>query len=154
MSWVRTVELLKDSIFGSINQNNVIILIPIIVTTAKIWRLKEIGDGIISSIKESEELSEIAEEKDYIVLFNPPTNENSSYSLSLFETIFKNEQDRSFIDLLKNIFPRLAENRYLYNFLIQFYEEKPNFFIVVNHDYFSQSLDDFVAFFKAIYSKD
>jgi hypothetical protein len=148
----RTVELLKDSIFGSVNQNNVIILIPIIVTTAKIWRLKEIGDGIISSIKESEELSEIAEEKDYIVLFNPPNNENSSYSLSLFETIFKNEQDRSFIDLLKNIFPRL--DGYLYNFIIRFHEEKPNYFIVVNYDYFSELIDDSKAFFKAIYFED
>lgn len=143
-----TVETLKKQLFGlDFDRKTVLALVPILVTTAKLWRIKP--DVTIESIRSAKDdnLSEIAEEKEYIFLFEQPDNQMSRYNLTLIDNMIREELDGELTQLLQNVIPKLA-NKDFHNFVDKFHKDMPRYFLVTNYNYFEKGMRNSLTFFE------
>jgi hypothetical protein len=142
----RTLEVTKKQLFGLEDDREVIsVLVPILVTTAKLWRI-ETGLSI-EDIRNSKDLHEVAKEREYLLLFEPPDNQMIRYSLSLVDDMIREELKGELTLLLKKIVPRLS-NPYFTNYIEYFYTSMPRVFLVCNYNYFHKTISKSTSFFQ------
>ena len=142
----RTLEVIKKQLFGLEDDRQVIsVLVPILVTTAKLWRI-ETGLSI-EDIKKSKDLQEVAKEREYLLLFEPPDNQMIRYSLSLVDEMIREELKGELTLLLKKIVPRLSNPDFT-SYIEYFYTSMPRVFLVCNYNYFHQTISNSTSFFQ------
>jgi hypothetical protein len=117
-----------------------IVIVPIIVTTAELWRLKE---GItIEEIRKAEELSDVAEHHDILVLWQEPNELDIRHTKAAFEQRLSEEEIASLSEVLKPVlssgFPA---------FLNSFVYSKPSLFIVISYSRIKSALTNLHKFF-------
>ena len=126
-----------DELLGT--PSPIFILLPVIITTAELWRLK--SSISIEDIRKAKELEEVAEKRDMVLLHTDPDNLLSSHTRDLFE--------RHLTPLQKTMFGvRLnatTENTFDY-FVDMFASHIPSLFVVVSYQSFEAFVKGLLGF--------
>jgi hypothetical protein len=117
------------------------ITVPIIVTTAELWR---IDNGVsISDIRKAEKIEQIGKNLESLIIYDPPDNLYKRYSRVLVENGLEKRQKQKIDTLLRNNlnlnYNIFWENKFL---------EKPSFFFVIKYEYLSKILKRLLTIFK------
>ncbi len=127
-----------DGLLGPINP--IFVLVPIVVTTADLWRLKP--DATVESIRTASVLDEVAEQQTVLVVQQPPDNELTRHTTKRFGERIGDEQRKNFALKNKSFFSN-------YNhFLSYFSSYYPAYFYVVNYNHFSDAIQKLIAILR------
>ena len=118
------------------------VIVPIIVTTAQLWRLKV---GVtVEDIKSTKEIAAVADPHDVLVLHQEPDNLNEKDTRQRFQEAFPSDQHSELNKLLK-----LTRN---YNFAIfssGFAKHTPSMFIVISYKRLKTAMTNLHSFFAS-----
>lgn len=120
----------------------IFVLIPIVVTTAELWRIRP--EITIEAIRQAEELIEIAERRDAIVVKQPPDNQLTRHTKTSFEEHMSAEERALLDDALKK---RGSSGGYSY-FVSAFSNNRPSLFLVINYLHFANKMRDLLSLFS------
>jgi hypothetical protein len=140
--------LVEQAVEGLIHQvqellgkpNPIFVLIPIIVTTAELWRLRP---GVtIEDVRGAKDLPEVADVHDCLVLKQPPDNQLSRHTMLRFKHRLSDTDKCEFEK--RN---RGSPVGYT-NFVSGFSTHYPSLFFVVHYGYLKSALQDLLSIFK------
>jgi hypothetical protein len=126
-----------DEMLGS--PTPIFMLIPIIITTAELWRMKP--NMSVEDIRKAENLEEVAEMKNAILMHNDPDNMLISHTRNYFKNHLSHEQKKKF----EAVFMRNTKNSYDY-FVDMFASRYPSLFVVSTYSYFETFSKGLVQF--------
>jgi len=122
------------------DQVTLVVIVPIIVTTAQLWRLKV---GVtIEEIRKAEELSEVADHHDIVVLWQEPNELESKHTKRAFFEAFSENETRDLEGLLKS-----ASSNSFGAFVSTFLARKPSLFMVISYPRIKSALTNLHKFF-------
>lgn len=132
-----TADALRDQVDRAYGESNpIFVIVPIIVTTAQLWRIKP--ELSMEDILEAKELEEVAVKKDILILQDEPDNELIRYTQKKFEEHFTQEQKIELDAQMKNGFEFYVRT---------FSQNHPSMFVVINYDRFESSIKNLISFF-------
>lgn|SRR3989338_624949 len=119
----------------------VFVLVPIIVTTAELWRLRS---GVsIEDIRNAEELEEIAELKDLLIIHRDPDNQLKRHTQNAFTTCLTAQHKERLDEALKKI----GSPGY-HNYVDFFSSYYPSLFVTIHYHRFEAAMANLLSFFK------
>lgn len=118
------------------NPSPTIVLVPIIVTTASLWRLKPTVS--VEGLRAANELAEVASAEEIVVVHQLPDNDLSAYTADVFNRELSG-QARTHIDQFR---PSGGTDAYV-NGLAQWL---PSTFIVIHYSRFFKAIDNLMRF--------
>lgn len=128
-----------DKLLGPISP--IFILLPIIVTTAQLWRIRS---GItIQDIREADELDQIGQKLNSLIIFEPPDKLFSQYTVTKLNQGLSDSQKSKIDRRMKKI------GLHGYNYFLSYFSSKhPSFFVVVNYKHFDNTMKSILSFFN------
>lgn len=128
----------SDKLLGPISP--IFILLPIIITTAELWRIRP---GItIQNIREASELDHIGHKLDSLIIFEPPNPLFSQYTLTKLNEGLSDSQKSKIDRRLKKI------GLYGYSHFSSYFSSKhPSYFLVLNYKHFRSTMKSILSFF-------
>ena len=141
------VHKIVDSLKHQINKwlgskEHCFILVPILVTTAQLWRMKE---GIaLEKIKESKDIEEICEKKDILLLHEEPNDALVSYTLEHLTSKLTQKEMNILDEELKKNWQKDGFGLYISYIANNF----PSMFLVVNYKRFEKAIGNCINFFQ------
>jgi len=115
------------------------VIIPIIVTTAELWRLKV---GItVEDVRGATDITAIADHHDVLVLWQEPDHQNKRDTRNKFKDTFNDEQQATLDGLLKQ------NGSGLPRFITQFTNRRPCMFIVISYKRLKVAMRNLHSFF-------
>lgn len=127
-----------DKLLGPISP--IFILLPIIITTAELWRIRP--GTTIQNIREANELDQIGHKLNSLIIFEPPDNLFSQYTLAKLNKSLSDDQKSTIDKRMRKI------GLYGYNYFLSYFSSKhPSFFMVVNYKYFRSMMKSLLSFF-------
>jgi hypothetical protein len=139
----KAVDAIDWQIFmsGVESRTRMYVIIPIVVTTAELWRLK-VGTTV-EDIRNAEEITTVAEPHDVLVFHQKPDNLNERDTKERFKkelTPFRNELD----ELLKQ-----TNNYNLNSFSDNFARSTPSLFIIISYERVKTAMKNLHSFFAS-----
>jgi hypothetical protein len=120
-------------------RNPLFLLVPIIVTTAELWRMRD--DVRIDTIQQAGELSEVAEQFDVLVYREPPDNLAARYAVERIDRELSDKRRENFDRLLK------ATGHHGYTFFQSWLpSHAPSQFVVIRQPRFEEAMRNLVKF--------
>jgi len=111
----------------------IFVFLPIIVTTAELWRLKT--NTTIEEIRAAEEISNVADRHDFVVLMEDPDNLDRRYTTTLLQESLDADQqaemNRLLQETMKQTFPFFVDHFSAY---------VPSLFLVISYERFSSAM--------------
>ena len=120
--------------------NPLYVIVPIIVTTAELWRLRD--DVTIETIQQANELSDVADPRDVLVYREPPDNLAVRHTVERIEQELTEEERGAFDLLLRTIG---WEGGYKF-FIDYFPANSPAQFVVIRQPRFEEAMKNLVKF--------
>ncbi|MDR7867898.1 MAG: hypothetical protein RIN56_13915 [Sporomusaceae bacterium] len=118
----------------------IFVLVPIIVTTAELWRIKE---GLsINDIRQAKNIEEVAEQKDIVILRETPDNELNRFTREKFKEIFNEEKIRKFNQpLATSMYGRFE------HYVDWVANNYPSMYVILNYATFKSKMSNLINFF-------
>ena len=130
-----------DEVLG--NPDQIHIFVPIIVTTAELWRLN-VGTTI-EDIHEAKDLCEVASETDFLLIHEPPDNDLNRYTNKYLMDFFGEDEKVAMTEALrKNNAGVFSFNTYVRRFARTY----PSIFAVIKYDSLDKRLGNMLNFFN------
>ena len=117
------------------------VIVPIIVTTAELWRLKP--GTTVEDVRGADDIETIAERRDLVVLYNEPNHIDKRHSIERFDQAFDKTQIDKFDDSLKT-----TSHTTFRVFVEQFASSNPSLFVVIQYDRFQSAMVNLHRFFQ------
>jgi|SRR5438477_1426406 len=118
------------------------VIIPVIVTTAELWRLK-VG-MTVEDIRGAEEITTVADPHDVLVLLQKPDNLNERDTRERFQEAFSTQKQTE----LKGLFAQTRN--YSFNiFMSEFATHTPSMFIVISYKRVKTAMKNLHSFFAS-----
>jgi len=140
----KVVDCLKHQISKLLgDEEHCFILIPILVTTAELWRIKQ---GItLEELRKSQEIEDTCEKKDILLLHEEPNDALIRYS---FEHISSNLslKEKDTLDA------RLKQNWHkngLEWYISYISNNFPSMFVIINYNRFEKAIKNCISFFQS-----
>jgi hypothetical protein len=118
-----------------------VVIVPIIVTTAELWRLKP--GMTVEQVRSANELRDVAENHELLVILQEPTEVDSRHARSAFARRFRSDGYALLDAAIKNVKPRSG----FQNFINTFAARKPSLFIVISYSRIESALANLHRFF-------
>lgn len=125
--------------YGSSHHPDVTFVIPVIVTTAELWRMNPEID--IRDVRNADHLHEVATEEEVLVIHETPNNELRGYNLKRLEDSFPSGPQRA---ALEAAFSGHGTVDDLFRRTASFY---PSMFLVISYRRFNQAVERVFSFF-------
>jgi len=141
------VHKIVDSLKHQINKwlgskEHCFILVPILVTTAQLWRMKE--GATLEGIRESEDIEEICEKKDILLLHEEPNPTLIGHTLEhIMSNLTQGEMNILDEKLKKNW--REEGLRFYMSYVANNF---PSMFLIINYSRFEKAIKNCVSFFQ------
>lgn len=118
----------------------IFIILPIIVTTAELWRLKP--GTTVDDVRKADEITDVATSHDTVVLLQKPDNLDRKHTTLIFETNLDGDYRKQLDNFLrmKNLDPL--------GFVDTFASRIPSLFIVIRYDSLRSVMTDLFNIFK------
>lgn len=127
-----------DKLLGPISP--IFVILPIIVTTAELWR---INSGVtIKDIREAEGVEDIGEKLNSLIIFEPPGNLYRRYSKDILDQGLTKSQKMKIDKRLNKIENQGYE---LYKNTISY--QQPSFFFIINYEHFPVIMKELLEYF-------
>ena len=127
-----------DKLLGPISP--IFIILPIIVTTAELWRM---NSGVkIKDIRAAEGIEDVGEKLTSLIVFEPPDNLYMRYSKDMFEQELTKSQKMKIDKRLNKIENHGYE---FYKNTVSY--QQPSFFFVINYEHFPVIMKEILEFF-------
>lgn len=127
-----------DKLLGPISP--LFVILPIIVTTAELWR---IDNGVtIKDIREAEGIEKVGNKLNSLIIFDPPDNLYTRYSKEMFDRELTESQKMKIDKRLKKIGNYGYE---VYKNSISY--QQPSFFFVISYEHFPVIMKELLAYF-------
>jgi len=128
-----------DKLLGPISP--LFVILPIIVTTAELWR---IDNGVtIKDIREAEGIEKVGDKLNSLIIFDPPDNLYTRYSKEMFDRELTESQKMKIDKRLKKIGYHGYE---VYKNSISY--QQPSFFFVISYEHFPVIMKELLAYFS------
>lgn len=126
-----------DKLLG--DDSPIFIIVPIVVTTAGIWRL---NDTItLEDIKNAENLEKIAEQKDIVIVYESPDNELILHTKRKLAEGFRLDQKMKIDKYLKN------SGRHGFDFFSDWFSRNyPSLYVIVHYNRFKAAMINLLNF--------
>lgn len=140
----KIVDGLKHQINNLLgHEEHCFILVPILVTTAQIWRIKP---GItLENIREAEKIEDICERKDILLYHEEPNDDLIRYSLEHISTTLSPEERKLLDERLKTSWHKDGF-RWFISYIANNY---PSMFLIINHERFESAIKNCIRFFSS-----
>ncbi len=135
----RVVECIEEQLGWMEDFGMYHVLVPIIVTTAELWRMKE--HTTIEEVREAAQLDAIATREDMLFMCRPPDTALATYTKSLL-------QER--LGRRPELVSKIEERTHLSDFetyAATFGSRYPSVFVIMSHDRFESAMRDLTGFF-------
>lgn len=116
------------------------VVVPIIVTTAELWRLKP--ETTVEDVRNADDIKAIADAHDVVVLQEEPDNLDKRQTIARFYETLNDTQIRKFDDVLKQTIKRNSPF-----FIDYFASYSPSLFVVIRYDRFKSAMNNLHKFF-------
>jgi hypothetical protein len=127
-----------DGLLGSITP--MIVIVPIIVTTAELWRLN-VGTTV-EDIRAAKEIEDVAKPHDKLVLLQPPDNLETKSTHEAFHDILTDVQKSKLNDLLSQTSKQSFEH-----FVQIFASYTPSLFLIISYKKVREAMGNMHRFF-------
>ena len=117
------------------------VIVPIIVTTAELWRLKP--GTTVEDVRGADNIETIAERRDLVVLYSEPNQIDKRESIERFYEALDKTQIDKFDESLKT-----TSQTTFRMFAKQFASTSPSLFVVIQYDKFQSAMVSLHAFFQ------
>ena len=137
----KAIDYLKhqvDELLGK--PTPIIVIVPIIVTTAELWRLN-VGTTV-EDIRAAKEIGDVATPHEMLVLLQPPDNLDAKNSQDAFQEMLSNPQKSRLSDLLLQTSMRDFEF-----FIDHFSTYRPSLFIIISYKRVRDAMKNLHRFF-------
>jgi hypothetical protein len=125
------------------NEENCFVLIPILLTSAEIWRLKD--KSSLNDIKKANNINDVCEKLDIILYHEEPTPDLKKYTFELFTKSFTQEEKSLLDKKLKDI----SSNKGYKWLETHFSNYYPSIFLIINHERFEMAISNCIKFFSS-----
>jgi hypothetical protein len=122
------------------SKNPIFVFIPLIVTTAEIWRLNP--KTTIEMIREANELTDVAKPHKYILVQQNPDNELERHTLKLFNGKLGDAQIENFNSQKKGVYQNYQ------HFVNHFAAYYPSYYFVIQYQAFLPTIKKLISMFK------
>lgn len=119
-------------------------LLPIIVTTADLWILKE--DISLEELKSENEIENVAIQQDSLLLYHPPDNELVNFTKDRFDSEVNSNDVLKVNKFLKKINTNAIESHRSQKYTISSYY--PCYFAIINYKAFEREISNIFKIFK------
>ena len=117
------------------------VIVPIIVTTAELWRLKP--GTTVEDVRGADDIGMIAERRDLVVLYDELNHVDKRHSIERFDEAFDKTQIDKFDESLKT-----TSQTTFRVFVEQFASSSPSLFVVIQYDRFQSAMVNLHRFFQ------
>jgi hypothetical protein len=135
----QSVECLMEQIDRSLgDHNSVFILVPIVVTTADLWRFR--SDVTLEDVRQADKLDDIADQLNAIIVRQLPDSQLTRHTSARFENRLSAAQKAKYT----------SDQYRSYRFFLQVFSRNyPRCFLVVQYKHFDSTLRDLLSIFDA-----
>lgn len=119
----------------------VFLLVPIVVTTAELWRLR--SGTTIESIRESSSLEDVAERHDIVLVHDRPNNQLRRHSEHRLDTALKERHKQALERALQSRREGTAAH-----YVQRFAAAHPSVFVVIHYSRFRAAIERLLSFVK------
>lgn len=138
----KAIDALEWQFFWGDSPTPMYVIIPIIVTTAELWRLR-VG-MTVEDIRSAGEITEVADPHDVLVLLQTPDNLNEKDTKERFKEAFGSQLQKELNTLMKN-----AHDRSFSSFSGDFARHTPSMFIVISYKRVKTAMKNLHSFFAS-----
>ena len=119
----------------------IFITIPIIVTTAELWRIRP--EITMDDVRAADDLRQVAEQEEVLIIHQQPDNELRQYSHKLFTDSFDRDQQERISKIMK------TREKHSFRFFADVYSTYfPSMFVVVQFGRFEKAIHNVIKFFS------
>ncbi|HIK17871.1 MAG TPA: hypothetical protein IGS53_21645 [Leptolyngbyaceae cyanobacterium M33_DOE_097] len=138
----KVAEGLDDQIDDFLgNPDQIHILVPIIVTTAELWRLNP--GTTIEGIQDANELEDVASKTDFLLVHEAPDNDLNRYTIKHLIESFSEEQKEEMTKILKK-----NKSGSFDGYVRSFARTYPSIFAVIEYNSLEKRLSNMLNFFN------
>jgi hypothetical protein len=137
----KTLDALQHQVDGLLGTPTpIFVIVPIIVTTAELWRLK--NGTTLEQVRSADEIDSVADPLDIAVLLQEPDNLDKRATASAFYEGLDQAQKNKLNDIFA-----VTNNGNLSFFIENFSSYRPSLFVVIRYEKFQSAITNLKRFF-------